>query len=58
MSLIRDQLLSEILYILQGIDKTETEDVDGWWETSAGARFGENVITQIKELLRSDNEQN
>ena len=25
---------------LRGIDQTETDDPDGWWETSTGAEFG------------------
>lgn len=37
--------------ILTGIDKTETESPDGWWETSTGADFGNKKLNQIKALL-------
>lgn len=37
-----------ILTILKGIDCTETEDPDGWWETSAGAEFGAGILDAIR----------
>ena len=41
----------EILRILQGIDKTEIESGNGWWETSFGAEFGTSKLKEIEELL-------
>lgn len=37
-----------ILPLLKGIDCTETEDADGWWETSAGADFGAGILAAIR----------
>ena len=37
--------------ILVGIDKTETEHPDGWWETSAGAEFGAKKLAELKALF-------
>lgn len=37
-----------ILSMLKGIDRTETEDPDGWWETSAGADFGAGILAAIR----------
>ena len=37
-----------ILPMLKGIDCTETEDPDGWWETSAGAEFGAGILAAIR----------
>lgn len=36
-----------ILRILNGIDHTETENPDGWWETSVGAVFGAGILAAI-----------
>lgn len=37
-----------VLHILKGIDRTETESSDGWWETSAGAAFGAGILDSIR----------
>ena len=39
--------MNEILKILEGIDKTEAESVNGWWETSIGAQFGAEKLNDI-----------
>ena len=39
--------MSELLKILEGIDKTEAESVNGWWETSIGAQFGAEKLNDI-----------
>ena len=39
--------------ILKGIDKEETEDEDGWWETSSGAESGEKILKEILAALSS-----
>ena len=37
--------------ILKGIDQTEIESQDGWWETSAGAEFGAKKLKYVVGLL-------
>ena len=39
--------MNEILKILEGIDKTEAESNNGWWETSIGAQFGDEKLNDI-----------
>ena len=41
-------LIDKIKEALKGIDETETDSIDGWWETSTGAKFG---AAKLKELL-------
>jgi hypothetical protein len=50
------RLIERVEGILKGIDETQTDSKDGWWETSTGADFGkqklDNVLAAIeKELL-------
>ena len=42
--------------ILKGIDQTGIESLDGWWETSTGAKFGAEALKQILELLAQTQE--
>jgi len=37
-----------VIGLLRGIDETETESADGWWETSTGAAFGAGRIAAIR----------
>jgi hypothetical protein len=46
--LVRQDERESIIKILKGIDQTETESEDGYWETSVGAEFGANIIKQIR----------
>lgn len=39
--------------ILAGIDKTESEHPDGWWETSAGAEFGARKKAEIMAAIEA-----
>lgn len=48
-------LREEIDHILRGIDKTETDHPEGWWETSTGAIFGAKKKEEIVSLLTSHN---
>jgi hypothetical protein len=41
--------------ILKGIDQTEIESPDGWWETSIGAEFGAEKLKQIVEIIQHHN---
>lgn len=40
--------------ILKGIDQTEVESEDGWWETSHSADFGAKKLHQITALLAEE----
>jgi hypothetical protein len=44
-------LLAEIEKILDGIDRQETDDETGWWETSHGADFGRERLILIRQLF-------
>ena len=37
-----------LIGLLKGIDKTEIESADGWWETSSGAEFGAGILAAIR----------
>lgn len=47
-----EHLIMKVREILNGIDLTETDDPDGWWETSVGADFGAEKLRQIEAALR------
>ena len=44
-------MIEKIKDILKGIDQTEFESSDGWWETSTGAKFGAEALKQVVEAL-------
>jgi len=48
-----DELLSKIDALLDGIDRDESHDDGGWWETSEGADFGAAKLRELKELVSS-----
>lgn len=49
-----DQITQEKLEeILDGIDKTEIEYENGWWETSTGAEFGAKTKQELQALIDS-----
>jgi hypothetical protein len=48
----KPDILKQIEEILAGIDKTETDDDKGWWETSTGAKFGKDKLNQIRLLFK------
>ncbi len=37
-----------LIGLLKGIDETEIESADGWWETSSGAEFGAGILAAIR----------
>jgi hypothetical protein len=45
-------LADDIRALLAGIDKTECENDQGWWETSAGAEGGAATLAKVLELAR------
>lgn len=44
-------ILAEVDRILSGIDKTENEASNGYWETSVGVRFGAGKLSELKEMI-------
>jgi hypothetical protein len=49
--LVGDAVAAEreaIIGLLKGIDQTEIESEDGYWETSVGAEFGKEIISNIR----------
>lgn len=47
-----NEIEKEFDEIVLGIDKQETEDDNGWWETSTGAEFGKKKKKEIKKFYR------
>ena len=45
---------AEVIQLLDGIDKTECDAANGWWETSEGASFGASILKQIKGDLNAN----
>jgi hypothetical protein len=37
-----------VIALLKGIDETEINSRDGWWETSTGADFGAGILAAIR----------
>ena len=37
--------------VLKGIDQTECDSPEGWWETSTGAEFGAKKLQHVIGLL-------
>lgn len=44
-------ILAEVDRILSGIEFTESEDDNGYWETSLGAEFGAGKLSELKEMI-------
>ena len=49
-----NNLIEDIKELLKGIDQTENESDDGWWETSTGAEFGRNRLNMLIELIKNN----
>lgn len=47
-------LADKVHLILKGIDQTETESDDGWWETSTGAEFGASKLAEVIAAIEVD----
>lgn len=45
-------LIEQIKELLKGIDETEIDSIDGWWETSDGAKFGTEKLNELLTLVR------
>lgn len=48
----QERLLEGVKQILDGIDRTELDDEDGWWETFTGADLGAEKLREIEALWR------
>jgi len=46
-----EELKAKIREILKGIDDEEGGDGVGWWETSAGAKFGAEKLQQVMDAI-------
>ena len=46
--LVAEHEREAVIAILKGIDETEIESPDGWWETSTGAEFGAAILASIR----------
>ena len=46
-----DELIEKIRALLKGINETENESDDGWWETSTGADFGHQKLVALIDLV-------
>ena len=46
--MLLDEERERVVTLLKGIDGTECEDKDGWWETSTGADFGALKLQKIR----------
>jgi hypothetical protein len=44
--------LQELNTILDGIDRCQTDQPEGWWETSTGAEFGARKLAEVKTLVQ------
>lgn len=51
-----NSIIDKIKELLKGIDETETDSVDGWWETSTGAAFGAEKLKELLALVESNND--
>lgn len=47
----RDEALGRLHEITEGIDQTEDEPGDGWWEVSTGAEFGAQKLCELEDLI-------
>jgi hypothetical protein len=46
--LVAEAERNAVIELLSGIDQTDIENPDGWWETSTGAKFGAGRIAAIR----------
>lgn len=44
----------QVKEILKGIDKTEYDQDQGWWETFTGAEFGKAKLQEIEALFNQE----
>jgi hypothetical protein len=45
-------LIEQVQELLKGIDQTECDFSDGWWETSDGAKFGAEKLKALIDLIK------
>lgn len=47
-------LFDRVCEVLRGIDKTQVEDPDGWWETFGEAEFGAEKLKNLRAILTDE----
>ena len=47
-----ERLADEVDRILDGIDRMETENPEGWWETNQGADFGKKKREEVRAAIK------
>lgn len=45
------ELIERLRVILAGIDETECDSENGWWETSTGADLGDRKLAEVEALF-------
>lgn len=48
---LESELLTGMLRILSGINMTEIESDNGWWETSTGTEFGSDKLLELIKFM-------
>lgn len=43
----KQECIDRVILILSGIDKTDSDSNDGWFETSEGASFGKKALDAV-----------
>lgn len=46
----RAEVVAQVVTILDGIDRQQTDKPEGWWETSFGAQMGREILDEIRAL--------
>jgi hypothetical protein len=49
----KEHFKKQLFNILNGIDKTEIDDENGWWQTSDGVAFGLIILDKLVKLIDS-----
>jgi len=47
----KEQAISTLEKIVEGIESEEHESDNGWWETSAGKEFGKSKLKELIDLI-------
>lgn len=47
-----EDLIEQVKVILNGIDKDECYDDNGWWGTLGGAEFGKKRLEEVIEAIK------
>ena len=47
----KDEALTRLREIVNGIDSTQSDDDAGWWECSPGDDFGAGKLSELETLI-------